>query len=155
DAPPDTGGFGEAPHDMPPQVSSEGGPVLTAPVIVPIFFTGDDAMQAQIESFLGMLPGSSYWSATTSEYGVGGITVMPSVVSTDAAPTADDALKTWIEAHKTGTGGWPASTPQTIYAVFLPQGVTFTADFGTSCVDYGAFHEETTTGVVYALMPRC
>ncbi len=155
DTPPDSGGFAEAPHDTPPQVSSQGGAVLTAPTIVPIFFTGDDAMQAQVESFLGQLVGSSYWTATTSEYGVGPITVTASVVSTDAPPTTDAALQTWIEAHKTGTAGWPASTPQTIYAVFLPEGVVFTADFGTGCVDYGAFHEETSSGVIYALMPRC
>jgi hypothetical protein len=102
-----------------------------------------------------MLVGSTYWSATTSEYGVGAISVTASVVTTDTPPTTDAALQSWIEAHKTGTGGWPANTSQTIYAVFLPHGVTFTTDFGTSCVDYGAFHEETSSGVIYALMPRC
>ena len=147
--------FMEAAHDTPPHVSSQGGPILTAPKIVPIFFQGDGTMQAQIESMLGMLPGSPWWTATTSEYGVGAITVTASVVTTDTPPTTDTALQTWIENHKTGTGGWPANTPQTIYAVFLPAGVTFTTSFGTSCIDYGAFHEETSSGVVYALMPRC
>jgi hypothetical protein len=146
-------GFVEAPHSSPPIVLSQGGPVLTHPKIVPIFFHGDDTMQAQLESFLTQIVGSSYWTAMSSEYGVGPLTLAPSIVSTETPPATDDALHTWLQSH-VGTNGWPANDGQTIYSVFLPDGVSFSAGFGTSCVNFGGFHEDT-NGIVYALLPRC
>ncbi len=158
DAPVDSGPFVEAPHDMPPQVKSNGGPVMASVKIVPIFFHGDDVMQAQVEGFLAALPGSAWWTATTSEYGVGAITIAPSIVSQDTPPTTDDALKTFISSHA-GMTPWPAVDATTIYAVFLPTGVTLTTPFGTSCQDFGAYHDEGAladqTKFIYALMPRC
>jgi hypothetical protein len=77
-------------------------------------------------------------------------------VSTDTPPTTDDALQTWIVAHATGTDGWPANTPNTIYTVFLPDNVTLSTPFGDSCSSFGGYHDETQSGaIVYALLPRC
>ena len=158
DAPPDTGPFMMAPHDTPPQVKTNGGPVMASVKIVPIFFHGDDAMQTQVEGFLNALPGSAWWTVTTSEYGVGAITIAPSIVSQDTPPTTDDALKQYIAQHA-GMTPWPAVDATTIYAVFLPAGVTLTTPFGTSCSDFGAYHNEGAladqTKFIYALMPRC
>ena len=148
----DNTNFVEAPHSSPPVVMSQGGPVLAAPKIVPIFFTGDDTMRVQVESFLGQLVGSTYWTAIASEYGVGALTLAPSIVVTDAAPTTDDLLQTYLQAH-VGVGNWPANDGHTIYTVFLPTG-NFSSAFGTACVNYGGFHEEI-NGIVYALLPRC
>ena len=149
------GMFQEAMHPSQPVVSNAGGQVLAAPKVVPVFFTGDSTMQAQIEDFLKMLPGSSYWHAIGSEYGVGDITIAPSVIATETPPTTDDMLQQIITSHAGGTGGWPANDANTIYAVFLPEGVTLTAGGGTSCQSFGGYHDETAAGVVYALMPRC
>jgi len=155
DAPPP---FAEAPHANVPQVKSGGGAVLTAPKSQPIFFTNDADVQAQIEMFLAQLSGSTYWSAVTSEYGVGSITNLPTIVTTDAPPTTDAALQTWIASKLDGTHtaeGWPATPdPQTIYSVYLPAGATFEG----ACTQYGAYHDELMAGTVtvpYALMPRC
>jgi len=157
---PDAGPFAPAAHPDLPQVVSYGGGVMDAPVIVPIFFTGDDTVQAQVEDFLAMLPGSDYWKATTMEYGVGDVTIATSIVSTDAAPTTDDALQTWLASMTDGThAGWPAADGNTLYAVFLPAGVTLSTPWGKSCQDFGAYHAEVTKsnspGAIYALMPRC
>ncbi len=154
-------GFVEATHAAPPQVISGGGSVLATPTVVPIFFTGDDTTQAAVEDFLGMLTTSSYWTTTTSEYGVGAITIAPTIVSSDTPPTTDADLETWLSTNTDGTHvPWPVPDANTIYAVFLPEGVVLSDGPGdTSCVDYGGYHSEddpvTGQPLVYALLPRC
>ena len=156
DAMPDgpSGPFMEAMHPAQPVVGTSGGSVLAAPKVVPIFFTGDTTVQPQIESFLQMMAGSTYWTTISSEYGVGALTIEPSVVATDTPPTTDADLQTLIASHTTD-GSWPANDANTIYAVFLPDGVTLSAGGAVSCKDFGGYHDETSAGVVYALMPRC
>jgi hypothetical protein len=157
DAPP---AFTEASFGTAPQMVKVTGDVLTAPKVLPIFFANDATVQAQVEDFLHMLSGSSYWTTTTSEYGVGAVTILPTIVTTETPPTTDTALLSWIGHHFTGQNGWPATPdPQTIYSVFLPAGVVLHTSGGDSCQAFGAFHDEATTPggtpVVYALMPRC
>ncbi len=201
DAPPESGGpFAPAPHDPAPQVVSAGGPVLKQPRVVPVFFQNDPA-QSVIEQFLSELAKSSYWGATTSEYGVGKLTIAPSIVTTATPPTSYtgvDQLASQIAAQAgtgatdagsagaSGDGGLPdgaggsagdggvpdgaggaagdaggdAATPATtdlLYVIFLPPGVVVDdPGFGQSCVDYGGYHSETfSSGVAYALLPRC
>ncbi|MCE9573476.1 MAG: hypothetical protein K8W52_09980 [Deltaproteobacteria bacterium] len=157
---PDAPTFTPAPHPAAPQVIGAGGPVLATPVVVPIFFTGDGDFQAETEKFLGQLATSDYWHATTSEYGVGPLTIKPTIVSTDPVPTTDSGLQAWIETMTDGThAGWPVADANTIFAVFLPKGAIVSEGGSTSCVDYGAYHNEGMTAsgqaVIYALMPRC
>ncbi len=149
-----TPGF-EATHPAPPTVLSGGGNVLAAPKVVPVFFANDATAQATIEQFLTALAASSYWTTISQEYGVGSLTIAPTVVATETPPTTDDAIQSLVTAHAGGTGGWPANTANTIYAIFLPDGVTETFGGGTSCVDFGGYHDETQNSVVYAVMPRC
>ena len=159
DAMPDSpGAFMEAPHPTQPVAMSSGGNVLASPVVVPIFFANDSTQQAQIEAFLQQLAGSAFWTAVAHEYGVGSLTIAPSVITSDTPPTTDTALQTIIKSHAGGTGGWPAVTASTIYTVFLPDGVTLTMGGGTSCTDFGGYHSEVSTtagSAIYALLPRC
>ncbi len=182
-------------------MQSYGGAVLTAPHVVPVFFP-NDILQPQIEDFLAQLATSSYWSATTSEYGVGPLTIGPSVIINNTPPTTsngiDKMVQQLVQAAKdaaaagndggtpgsdsgaagatgvgtgaaaarqarrgarrrrgrrrgartsgaggtTGAGGaasdagavdagggpapFPVPTPQTVYAIFMPDGVTIT-----------------------------
>src|ERR1051326_8430483 len=85
--------FQEAFDGDAPQLVDMGGGVLATPKVQPIFFAGDDAMQAQTEPFLTQLAASDYWTTTTSEYGVGALTVLPTIVLTDTPPTTDAALQ--------------------------------------------------------------
>ena len=76
--PPDAMVFVEGAHQLAPQVMSFGGSVIATPVVEPIFFTGDSAMQANIEQFftdLSTPTSASVWAEMTSEYGVGALTV--------------------------------------------------------------------------------
>src|SRR5690349_14236389 len=78
--PPDAMVWNAAPHAAPPQITPSGGPVQTAPVVVPVFVKGDDLIQAEAEKFLAELAASPYWAATTREYGIGPLTVHASIV---------------------------------------------------------------------------
>jgi hypothetical protein len=158
DAPPP---FTEAMHPAVPQMVKMSGDVLATPKIVPIYFSATDTMITPMDSFLGQLAGSSYWTAIGSEYGVGALTIEPKIVTTDAAPTTDTALVTWLQGHFNGQNGWPSSPdPQAIYSVFLPAGATFNTSFGAACQAFGAYHDEaaqtgTNAPIIYALIPRC
>ena len=158
DAPPPDTGFAPAPHISQPSVSSQGGSILSAPVIVPVFFANDTTQQAQVETFLGQLASSPYWSTLAHEYGVGALTISSSVIATETPPTDDSGVQSLVMSHAGGTGGWPAATPNTLYTVFLPDGVTLTMGGGTSCTDFGGYHSEVNyngSPVAYALLPRC
>lgn len=145
DAPPP---WAEAVPASVPQLISLGGAVLDHPKVQPIFFASDP-LQAQVEEFLTALGPSDYWRVTSEEYGVGALAVLPTIVTTDAPPATDDLLPAWVDQHV------PAPDPQTIYAIFLGDGVVLHGQDGDSCDAYGAFHDESPGGVVYALMPRC
>ncbi len=106
--PPDAAVFPMAPHPAAPQIVSAGGPVLTAPRVVPNFFDPADTMKQDTETFLHELEGSDFWTQTTKEYGVGALTVLPTIVSTDPAPTSDADLGTYLATMTDGThDGWP------------------------------------------------
>ncbi|HEY1556755.1 MAG TPA: hypothetical protein VGF94_18090 [Kofleriaceae bacterium] len=154
-------GFVEATPGSTPTTMKVDGNVLSAPVVQPIFFSDDDpTMQSETEDFLNQVAASSYWPAIATEYGVGALTIQPTIVSTDTPPTSDTGLATWIGDHFDGENGWPAAPdPQTIYAIFLPAGVTISTQFGQSCQAFGGYHDEamdpSNNSVVYAIMPRC
>ena len=157
DAPP---AWSEAMPAAMPQLVKLNGTTLATPKVRAIFFAGDAAVQAQIADFEAQLATSAYWTATTSEYGVGPLVVQPTLVAPGAAPTTDTALETLLKTQLDGThAGWTYD-PSTIYSVFLPAGVVLTGAGGSkSCQDYGAYHNELAgahgESIVYALMPRC
>jgi hypothetical protein len=161
--PPAAPSWEESPHGPAPQLVSEGGPVLTAPRTQPIFWSADADIQAKIEDFDQKLATYDYWETTTSEYGVGYLKALPSIVTTDPVPTTNAALTAWLAQKLDGTHtaeGWPAQVdPQTIYSVFLPPGAVLHDPSGDSCSAYGAFHDEAMgahgESIIYALMPRC
>src|SRR5262249_35502702 len=103
--PPPDAAFQEAlPADM-PQVVKLGGSVLSAPKIQPIFFMNDAMVQAQMEDFAGQLKGSDYWKAMGTEYGVGDIAVLPTIVTPQTPPTTDAQLETFVVGEIDG-GTW-------------------------------------------------
>ena len=151
-----------APHQAPPKVGTYGGGTLKSPKIIPIFFQNDN-LQTNLETFVKALPGSSYWKATTSEYGVGDFSVGASIVLTEAAPTqtTSAAIETWLAGKLDGTHPeFPAIEVNNIYTVFYPKETIITEpNFGTSCKEYGGYHSETKdtngTPIVYSVIPRC
>jgi hypothetical protein len=141
-----------------------GGPVLTAPKVKPIFYASDTAA-ADIEGLLAELTATTYWSQTTSEYGVGALTVLPSVTLTGTVPSSItiDEIEQEITNNTTGTKpAWGAADPSTVYLVVLPPGTIETEpDYGNvSCCDtYDGYHYEvavdSATSVPFAVSCSC
>lgn len=151
------------------QVQDQGGLIMKNPVIVAVTWN-DDPSQATYEAFADNIGNTSYWAAVTSEYGVGPAvsgTANHAHVST-AIPTSitDSDLQQMVTANAgtvvTGDAGtgWPASTPDTIYAFFLPPGTSLTGVAGingdTCSAGVGGYHSQVNnTGPTYAVVPSC
>ena len=144
-----------------PQVIQSGGPVLAAPIVQPIFFASatDTDTEPYVEAFLPALASSTYWPTVAAEYGVGPMTIMPSIVSTDAVPLTDADLQTYLVGQLDGAhAGWPAAdTVSTIYMVMLPTGTAYSSACTTG--GFAGYHSEhskgMTTGFSFAVIANC
>ncbi len=157
-----------APHPAAPKVEDFGGPVLAKPRIVPVFFM-NDSFQTQLVDFETNLGATSYWAATTSEYGVGPITATAPVVVSDIPPmnTDDTGIQTWLTGKLNGNDPlWPVADENTIYVLHYPASTTITLQSqqgaSQSCSSFGGYHDSVTldaahgsASVAYAVIPRC
>lgn len=159
---PDSGVPYPAPHPPPPQVISYGGGVAKTGKVVPVFWS-NDSHQSNLETFLKALSPSTFWTATTKEYGVGDTTLGSSVVITDAAPSSidDSDIQAWLAAHADGSDmAWPKADPNTVFVLYYPAGTTITGTgVGQSCQDFSGYHAEArladNTAFSYAVVPVC
>ena len=166
-----------APHPPMPAVTDLGGPVLSHPRIVPVFFAGDPLL-ATVQTFLTGLATASYWSGATHEYGVGALDIASAIVVDEPAPSVidDSDIQPWIASHIHGVAGdggveagsadggatpWPAPDGNTIYTLFYPEATTITLGGLESCTYFGGYHYETVydaasgASTPYAVLPRC
>ena len=145
------------------QVVNQGGKVLSAPNIVTVTWSSDPSATTW-NGYDDAIGASTYWNAINSEYGVGAATNGGHVSITTAAPSglSDQDLDTMVSTN-VGNGTWPANTPNTLYAIYMPPGTSLlfggAADAGgqdACAAGVGGYHEETQTGnYVYAIMPHC
>ena len=147
-----------------PQVVNVGGTFLAVPKVQPILYASD-AGATDVLAFLQELATTSYWAQTTSEYGVGPLTVLPPVMLTAAAPTSvtDAMLEASLASNTSGANPtWGAADPSTIYLFVLPEGTIESDAEGACCTDYDGYHYQTdvsvgsrTVTVPYALSCAC
>lgn len=132
-----------------PQVRKNQGTIIAAPVIVTVTWPGDTYAPTW-EGFGDAIGASTYWSATTSEYGVGPATSGPSnhvrmtqpLPSTFSYTDMQGFVVAWVQAALADAGApeagadagdagapdptWPAPTldasgnDRTIYSLFVP-----------------------------------
>lgn len=131
-----------------PQVRSFGGPVLGAPVVVPVFFVNDDpTIVAQIAQFLSSVGSSTYWSTIATEYSVGALTAATPFLSSDM-PTGtlqDQDVQNWLSNEINTDPTFPQPTANTLYALHYPSGVVIDRPNGdgtsaVSCQDFAGYH---------------
>ena len=147
----------------PPQVVSGGGPVLTAPQIYPVFFSNDDAATvATLADFSLNVGGTPYWTATTSEYGVGAFPpATPPCQAHRGGPRhhrrrghpelAGHQVRQRLRAS-------PPPAPTTLIIVYCPTGTSVTLQGAASCTAFGGYHSSAAIGgqqIAYAVVPRC
>lgn len=153
------GTFTVAPHPPVPQVVSWGGPVLKDPKVKLIRYA-DDPLAADEDTFLTQLAASQYWTQIASEYGVGAITVLPSIDRATNAPAALDetTLLDELDANVSGANPpWGAPDKDTIYTFVIDKDTAYDGD-GACCMDYDGYHYEVTVGgvlVPFAIVCQC
>ena len=153
------GAFQSTPHPALPRVVTLGGPVLANPKVLPIMFPGDSGA-ADVQGFLSELAGTSAWGTATSEYGVGSLTILPTVTVASAPQTiSDSALQSMVASNTSGaSAAWGAVDPETVYLFVLPQGTIEQDSYGACCNQYDGYHDETKVGsisVSYAVSCTC
>lgn len=174
----DTGGCSETPlpagypatFPTAPVVSTYGGPTLTAPVLVPIFFSNDSdptSPVADMVTFFQKVGGSNFWKAL-GEYGVGAPSSVVPVHLAQPAPAmlvddpAGNTLHPLLASLIAGGGGIPAPEAQTLYILVFPATTSVTQGGNTaggrSCPFLG-YHDELPlsggSSVAYAVVLRC
>jgi hypothetical protein len=146
-----------APHSPMPTVLYNGGATLVTPNIIPVFYSGDP-YESEVVSFLSGLVSTSFWGATTSEYGIGAATVGAPIILAGTPPAAiDDAqIQALLVANLGGAmdGGsppWGEPSPNDIYVLYFPATTVVTPP--CPCGDY---HSEVpvsaSVGAIYAVI---
>ncbi len=136
-----------------PQVVSSGGPTMSAPKVIPVFF-GADAEGQAIMDYLHALAASTYWQAA-AEYGVHSLTIgAPVTLAAAPATITDPEIQAMLEADVRG-GTLPPEDGNTIYVLHFQQNTTVDAFGSEGCVSFGGYHDCTADGLVYAVIPRC
>jgi hypothetical protein len=154
-----TSTFMPASHPALPQVIKFTTKVLKTPKLQPIRYT-TDVNAVDLDAFFQELATSAYWGDVTAEYGVGPLTVLPTIVRTDTAPAtiSDDQIQTDIAANTTGTTPpWGAADPSTIYLMLMPKGTIVTQGGDKGCTAFDGYHDETavTTAVTVPYAVGC
>ena len=162
---PNNPSFVMASHAAFPAVPYNGGRVLTAPKILPVFFSGD-AMAASLTDFVQKYSKSSELYAVVSEYGGNLATYVNAANLSQAAPASltDSDIQTFISAQFKASGS-PIGMPddQTIYTVYYPE-TTNLIDSSTSqsmcsegALGYHSQFVDAASGkkIIYSVILRC
>ena len=150
---------------VPAQLTYRNGPLLTSVQVFTIFWgtTWNDAPQSalipKINEFFDFIL-SSQLLDQLAEYSVPNQTISHGLLVgtvTLATPalgkTVDDsAIQNFIQ-QEISAGTLPASTPNTLYFVFLPPGVTVTQGGSASCQVFCGYHDAINNNIFYAVMP--
>lgn len=153
--------------DPPQVVNITNGPVLTTPKVQLIAYA-EDTYLPDIEKQLTELTMTQTWAAQTAEYGVGPLTINPTITIPGTPPkTLDDnsgnvtPFEMTLAANLSGASpAWGAADQSTIYLFLLPSGTQVNS--GGLCCDpnygYFGYHYEAPVGsssVAYAVVCNC
>jgi hypothetical protein len=152
-------------HAAPPILTYRNGPLLASVEVFTIFW--GDAWQAaqaglvtQINGFFDFILTSALIDQL-SEYSVpaykighgkrsGTITITSPAITSSVSDTAiQHMLQTLVSGH----AGVPAPTPNSLYFIYLPPGVTVVQGGGASCQAFCGYHNDISGQIFYAVMP--
>ena len=147
------------------QLTYRNGPLLTAAKVFTVFWgsawqqAANAALVTKINQFFDFILTSQLMDQL-GEYSVAGQSIghgsrIGSTVITSPAPAAsvdDSAIQQLIQREITA-GTLPATNANTLYFVFLPDGVTVTQGGSASCQAFCGYHDVFGSNVFYAAMP--
>jgi hypothetical protein len=158
------GPFAPAMHPAFPQLHSLGGAVLAHPRVVGLFFSDYDNT-AGVAAMLEGLPsaqmpdGSNYWSAAVAEYGVGTLTVLPSVMLAQSAPTTGSTSPPSFVGNQVDTNvALNGVDESTIVVVFYPATTPLAGSCAAQSVGWGGYHDSVMTSkgrIPFAVVSEC
>ena len=147
-----------------PQLTYRGGPLLSAAAVVTAFWgddwlAGEAPMLTQVNDFFLYVLNSEVIDQL-SEYSVPGKAIghgslAATAVITDQKPGAsvtDAEIQDLIRSQIRG-GTLPATTPNSLYFVYLPPGVDVDLGGQLSCSSFCGYHDALDGTVFYAVMP--
>jgi hypothetical protein len=146
------------------QLTYRGGPLLPAVQVFNFFWgtawQGQQAALVQsINQFFDFILTSPLLDQL-GEYSVAGMTIGHGsrtgavILSTDPPSTiADSDVQALIQQEISNDSAVPQPTPNTLYYVYLPPGVTISLDGGASCSNFCGYHSDINGKVFYAVMP--
>lgn len=180
-----TGNFSPAAHGPLPTMAYYGGPVLPSPLVVTFTFQ-DTPNATALDSFGASVASTSWFTEVTKDYCIpDGGTCISAGPPGKAVPIAANADATYVDSNGLGgdagaTGGTdlnqfvnqqiaaavtagtiPAPDGNAVYMFYFPPTTTITGNLvGTSCSNYGAYHDnqiygDGTTTIAYAIVPDC
>jgi hypothetical protein len=145
-----------------PMIANFGGPVMTAPQLVPILYS-DDPDADTIEAFSRWIVGSAWLGAVAGEYGVGPGSVLEVLRKSEPSPDQIDDVEIvdlLYQGLADGSLPHPASgLGNVLFVVYFPLHTVVTAfGFDKSCIQFGGYHHSVRRDGVelaYAVVPAC
>ena len=147
-------------------VTYHGGPVIANVEVVAIywgaFWQKQTTLISQLEGYFKYIVASSFldmlaeYSTPTQTIGQGtfnsSVTVSASEPGGGGGTVSDAQIQSALTQWTQG-GTVPAVNANTLYFVFLPQGVTSTMNGSASCQQYCGYHSSVGSNLYYAVMP--
>jgi hypothetical protein len=148
-----------------PELSYRGGPLLSAVEVFTIFWgkgwqeSANAEFMKQMNAFFDFVLTSKLMDQLT-EYDAGGLKIghgkRTGTANLDTSEpgglVADSEIQTMLQTQISG-GALPAATNNSLYFVFLPPGSQVTQGGATSCKDFCGYHDATSDGIYYAVLP--
>jgi hypothetical protein len=153
-----------APPAAAPRLTYRNGPLLTAVQVFTIFWgsaweQASNSLMSQINQFFDYIL-TSQLIDQLAEYSIPGQTIgggsrIGTTVLTSPAPDTsvqDSAIQQLIQ-QEIDAGTLPAVNANTLYFVFLPDGVTVVQGNSASCQAFCGYHDSFGQNIYYAVMP--
>ena len=148
-----------------PNLKYRGGPLLTSAQVF-LFFWGDAWKQDPLAGLMRQLNDFFEYVVTSplidqlGEYGVPDDTIgyrapagAIALMSTPPSNVQDSDIQQLVQEEIASDPAVAQPTPNTVYFVFLPPGVSSGLDGGSSCVNFCGYHNAIDGQVFYAVMP--
>jgi hypothetical protein len=150
---------------VPPKLTYRNGPLLTSVQVFTIFWGAawnsapQSALLPKVNQFFDFILSSQLidqlgeYSVPNQAIGRGSRIGTVTLATPAPGKTVDDsAIQKFLQQQITGAS-LPAATPNTLYFVFLPPGVTVTQGGSASCKVFCGYHDAINSKIFYAVMP--
>jgi hypothetical protein len=154
-----------APPSAAPSLTYRDGPLLTAVQVFTLFW-GDgwqvqplgEVMQQVIQFFdyivtSALLDQLAEYSVAGNAIGHGANLGATPVAATLGQSVDDSAIQQLIQQEISKNSAVPQPTPNSLYFVFLPPGVSVSLDGSSSCTTFCGYHNDINGQIFYAVMP--